>query len=76
MFAVPQDLDSVHQDVDDARRVPVRILKSSEISDFSRLENHDVGGKVKDFAAEGYIGFQNHDSVAPPYFRNIFIKEL
>jgi hypothetical protein len=34
------------------------------------------GGKVKDFAAEGYIGLQNHDSVAPPYFRSIFIKEL
>jgi len=34
------------------------------------------GGKVKDFASEGYIGLQNHDSVAPPYFRNIFIKEL
>ena len=34
------------------------------------------GGKVKDFATEGYIGLQNHDSVAPPYFRNIFIKEL
>jgi len=34
------------------------------------------GGKVKDFAAEGYVGLQNHDSFAPPYFRNIFIKEL
>lgn len=33
-------------------------------------------GKVKDFAAEGYIGLQNHDSIAPVYFRNIFIKEL
>jgi sugar phosphate isomerase/epimerase len=34
------------------------------------------GGKVKDFALSGYIGFQNHDSVAPPYFRNIYVKEL
>jgi sugar phosphate isomerase/epimerase len=34
------------------------------------------GGKVKDYALEGYIGLQNHDSVAPPYFRNIFMKEL
>jgi len=33
-------------------------------------------GKVKDFAAEGYVGLQNHDSVSPVYFRNIFIKEL
>ncbi len=34
------------------------------------------GGKVKDFALEGYVGFQNHDSQSPPYFRNIYIKEL
>jgi len=34
------------------------------------------GGKVKDFALAGYIGFQNHDSLAPPYFRNIYVKEL
>lgn len=34
------------------------------------------GGKVKDFALEGYIGFQNHDSVAPIYFKNIYVKEL
>jgi sugar phosphate isomerase/epimerase len=34
------------------------------------------GGKVRDFAAEGYIGFQNHDSIAPIFFRNIFIKEI
>lgn len=33
-------------------------------------------GKVRDFAAEGYIGLQNHDSISPVYFRNIFIKEL
>jgi hypothetical protein len=34
------------------------------------------GGKVRDFAAEGYIGLQNHDSRSPAYFRNVFIKEI
>jgi len=33
-------------------------------------------GKVKDFASEGYIGLQNHDSLSPVYFKDIFIKEL
>ncbi len=35
-------------------------------------------GKVTDFASEGYIGLQNHDhnTNAPVYFRNIYIKEL
>ena len=33
-------------------------------------------GKIRDFASEGYIGLQNHDSRAPAYFRNIFVKEL
>ena len=33
-------------------------------------------GKIKDFAAAGYIGFQNHDSISPVYFRNIYVKEL
>lgn len=33
-------------------------------------------GKIKDFAQEGYIGLQNHDSQSPVYFRNIFVKEL
>jgi sugar phosphate isomerase/epimerase len=33
-------------------------------------------GKVKDFASEGYIGLQNHDSVAPVCFKNILVKEL
>jgi len=32
-------------------------------------------GKVRDFAAEGYIGLQNHDGDFPVYFKNIFIKE-
>ncbi len=34
------------------------------------------GGKVRDLAPEGYIGLQNHDSVAPIYFKDIYIKEL
>jgi len=33
-------------------------------------------GKIKDFSAEGYVGLQNHDSIAPVYFRNLFIKEI
>ncbi|MFC1692600.1 family 16 glycoside hydrolase [Candidatus Latescibacterota bacterium] len=33
-------------------------------------------GKIRDFADEGYIGLQNHDSRAVVYFRNIFVKEL
>ena len=33
-------------------------------------------GKVKDFAMEGYIGLQNHDSVSPVFYRKIFVKEL
>jgi len=38
-------------------------------------ESHP-GGKVKDIFPEGYIGLQNHDSVSPPFFRNIYLKEL
>ena len=34
------------------------------------------GGKVRDLSPEGYIGFQNHDSDSPPFFRNIYLKEL
>ncbi len=33
-------------------------------------------GKVRDFAGKGYIGLQNHDSISPVYFRNVFIKEI
>jgi sugar phosphate isomerase/epimerase len=33
-------------------------------------------GKVRDFADEGYIGLQNHDSRSPVYFKNIYIKEI
>ncbi len=33
-------------------------------------------GKVRDLFPEGYVGLQNHDSISPVYFKNIFIKEL
>lgn len=33
-------------------------------------------GKIKDFAVEGYFGLQNHDSISPVYFRNIFAHEI
>lgn len=33
-------------------------------------------GKVRDFASEGYIGLQNHDSRSPVYFKNIYIKNI
>jgi sugar phosphate isomerase/epimerase len=33
-------------------------------------------GKVKSLAPEGYIGLQNHDSRAPVYFKNLYVKPL
>ena len=33
-------------------------------------------GKIRDFAPEGYIGLQNHDSNALIQFKNIYVKEL
>ncbi|OGD20454.1 MAG: hypothetical protein A2W03_01930 [Candidatus Aminicenantes bacterium RBG_16_63_16] len=33
-------------------------------------------GKIKDFSLEGYLGLQNHDSIAPVYFRDVFVKEI
>jgi sugar phosphate isomerase/epimerase len=33
-------------------------------------------GKVRDFAEEGYVGLQNHDSRSPIFFKNIYIKEV
>ena len=33
-------------------------------------------GKIRDFAARGFIGLQNHDDVAPVYFRNVRLAEL
>jgi sugar phosphate isomerase/epimerase len=48
-----------------------------EINGIQSLDwDAETGGKVRDFAGEGYIGLQNHDSRSPVYFRNIFIKEL
>lgn len=47
-------------------------LNGTEVIDW----NAEPRGKVKDFAKEGYIGLQNHDSRSPVYLRNIFIKEL
>ncbi|MGB7294508.1 MAG: DUF1080 domain-containing protein [Candidatus Aminicenantales bacterium] len=53
------------------RRVRVE-LNRTEVLDWEM----EPRGKVRDFAAEGYIGLQNHDSISPVYFRNIFIKEI
>ena len=33
-------------------------------------------GKVRSLSQTGYIGLQNHDSRAPVYFKNIYLKEL
>lgn len=38
--------------------------------------NAEPRGKIKDFAREGYIGLQNHDSRSPVYFKNIYVQEL
>jgi sugar phosphate isomerase/epimerase len=60
-------------------------FKISFIGNHIQVELNDVlildweaepRGKVKDFAEEGYIGLQNHDSRSPVYFRNIYVKEL
>ncbi len=42
------------------------------------IVNWDVEprGKIKDFAEEGYIGLQNHDSLSSVFFRDIYVKEL
>lgn len=59
-------------------------FKISFIGNHLQVELNDVlvldweaepRGKVKDFAGEGYIGLQNHDSRSPVYFRNIYVKE-
>jgi len=47
-------------------------LNGKPILDWSQ----EPRGKIKDFALEGYIGLQNHDSESPVYFRRIYIKEL
>jgi len=38
--------------------------------------NAEPRGKIKSFTSEGYIGLQNHDDIAPVYFKNIFVKEI
>jgi sugar phosphate isomerase/epimerase len=38
--------------------------------------NMEPRGKIKDFSLEGYLGLQNHDSIAPVFFRDVFVKEL
>ncbi len=53
------------------RRVRVE-LNGTDVLDWQM----EPRGKVKDFAAEGFIGLQNHDSISPVYFRNLFIKEI
>ncbi len=59
--------------------------KISFIESRIRVELNDVlvldweaepRGKVRDFAQEGYIGLQNHDSRSPVYFKNIYVKEI
>ena len=53
------------------KRVQIE-LNGTEVLDW-RMEPR---GKVKDFAAAGYIGLQNHDSISPVFFRNIWVKEI
>ncbi len=48
-----------------------------EINGVSVIDwNMEPRGKVKDFSLEGYLGLQNHDSIAPVYFRDVFIKVI
>jgi sugar phosphate isomerase/epimerase len=47
-------------------------LNGTEVIDWKA----EPRGKIKDFAREGYIGLQNHDSISPVYFRNIYVKGL
>jgi sugar phosphate isomerase/epimerase len=50
---------------------------SVELNDILILDwEMEPRGKVKDFAREGFIGLQNHDSISPVFFKNIFVKEL
>ena len=53
------------------RRVQVE-LNGTDILDWQM----EPRGKIKDFSAEGYIGLQNHDSISPVFFRNIYVKEI
>jgi len=47
-------------------------LNGTEVVDWKA----ESRGKIKDFSREGYIGLQNHDSISPVYFRNIYVKEF
>ena len=38
--------------------------------------NAEPRGKIRDFAKEGYIGLQNHDSNALIHFKNVYVQEL
>jgi hypothetical protein len=60
-------------------------LKITFIGDRIKIELNGQGildwqaeprGKVRDFARQGYLGLQNHDSQSPVYFKNIFLKEI
>lgn len=60
-------------------------MKISFIGDRIQVELNDIPvldwkaeprGKIRDFAREGYIGLQNHDSRSPAYFKEIYIKEI
>jgi sugar phosphate isomerase/epimerase len=48
------------------------VLNGTEVIDWKA----EPRGKIEDFSEEGYIGLQNHDSISPVYFRNIYVKEL
>jgi sugar phosphate isomerase/epimerase len=47
-------------------------LNGKKVIDWKALPK----GKVRDFAREGYLGLQNHDSLSPVFFRNIYLKEV
>jgi len=47
-------------------------LNGTEVVDWKA----EPRGKIKNFVREGYIGLQNHDSISPVYFRNIYVKEF
>ncbi len=53
------------------RRVRVE-LNGAQVLDWQM----EPRGKIKDVSASGYVGLQNHDSISPVYFRNIFLKEF
>jgi len=50
---------------------------SVELNDQKIVDwNAEPRGKIRDFAKEGYIGLQNHDSNALIHFKNIYVKDL